>query len=86
MNVLAVMDARSAHDQLSRVKKAACTSLETLKEVKNMIPRRYQKELTRIKTCMDAQAIKHSLSLSLSSEQHAIECLPIWGVVLALRV
>ena len=37
MNVLAVMDARSAHDQLSRVKKAACTSLETLKEVKNMI-------------------------------------------------
>ena len=57
MNVLAVMDARSAHDQLSRVKKAACTSLETLKEVKNMIPRHHQKELTRIKTCMDAQAV-----------------------------
>ena len=57
MNVLAVMDARSAHDQLSRVKKAVCTSLETLKKGKNMSWRRRQQELTRIQICMDAQEV-----------------------------
>ena len=57
MNGCAVLNARSAHKQLSRVQEVLCDSLKRLTEDKNQLPRKVRKELTRIKTCMDAQAV-----------------------------
>ena len=57
MNGCAVLNARSAHEQLSRVQEVLCDSLKRLTEDKNQLPRKVRKELTRIKTCMDAQAV-----------------------------
>ena len=57
MNGCAVLNARSAHEQLSRVQEVLCDSLKRLTEDKNQLPRKVRNELTRMKTCMDAQAV-----------------------------
>ena len=57
MNECAVLNARSAHEQLSRVQEVVRDSLKRLTEDKNQLPRKVRKELTRIKTSMDAQEV-----------------------------
>ena len=58
MNGCAVLNARSAHEQLWRVQEVVRDSLKRLTEDKNQqLPRKVRKELTRIEISMDAQEV-----------------------------
>ena len=57
MNVPAVLDARSANEQLDTIRKVACSSLKLLQGVRKTLPRPMQKELKIVQTCMDAQGV-----------------------------